>query len=128
MKIKKYKSNQTSYRSLDWSRKKSNDNFDFIVKLYNKGSLFGSLCIRENWIFNLVVNPKFRFNGYGKKLIKEAEKIIKKKYKTVNLTPQDNDESLRLFYSKLGYSGFNENTPGYEEEDKTWWIMSKCLK
>ena len=127
MKIKVYKSNQTSYRSLDWSRKK-NINFDSILKIYNKGSLLGSLCIRENWIYNLVVNPKFRFNGYGKKLIKEAEKIISKKYKTINLTPQDNDESLRLFYSKLGYSGFNENTPGYEKEDKTWWKMFKCLK
>lgn len=128
MKIKSYKSNQTSYRSLDWSRKKKNDNFDLVVKIYNKGSLLGSLCIRENWIYNLVVNPKFRFNGYGRKLIKEAEKIIGKKYKTINLTPQDNDESLRLFYSKLGYSGFNKNTPGYEEEDKTWWKMFKCLK
>jgi len=128
MKIKSYKSIQTSYRSLDWSRKKSNDNFDFIIKLYNKGSLLGSLCIRENWIYNLVVNPKFRLNGYGKKLINEAEKIICRKYKTVNLTPQDNDESLRLFYLKLGYSGYDETTPGYEEEDKTWWVMSKCLK
>ena len=128
MKIKVYKSNQTSYRSLDWSRKKKNMNFDSILKIYNNGVLLGSLCIRENWIYNLVVNPKYRFNGYGKKLIEKAEIIISKKYKTVNLTPQDNDESLRLFYSKLGYSGYDENSPEYEEEDKTWWVMSKCLK
>ena len=105
-----------------------NSNFNLIIKLYNKGVLLGSLCIKENWIYNLVVNPKFRFNGYGKKLIKKAEKIISRKYKTINLTPQDNDESLRLFYSKLGYSGYDETSPGYEEEDKSWWVMSKCLK
>ena len=97
---------------------------DKIIKLYDP-YLIGSLYIKENWIYNLVVNPKYRNKGYGSKLLKIAEKEIFKKYNKVRLTPQDNNDSLREFYSKNGYEGYSKDNPYYEAEDKGWWEMWK---
>ena len=126
MDIRKYTAN-VSFRAVsNWNKKcRFKNKKATIFKIYGRGHLIASCYIANNWIYNLVVNPKYRNKGYGKALLKEAEKEILKKYKTVNLTPQDNDPKLREFYSKLGYSGFTGNEPGYEEEDKTWWVMTK---
>lgn len=128
MRIRKYNLRQTSIRRVcDFSERIHLHKDGVVLKLYDKGSiLLGQVIVWEgNWISYLVVNPKYRGKGYGKKLIALAEKEIFKKYKTAKLIPQDNDESLRLFYSKLGYSGFLKSEPGYEEEDKSWWEMTK---
>lgn len=117
------KSNQSRVRCLNW-KKTVKIEADKIIKLYDP-YLIGSLYIKENWIYNLVVNPKYRNKGYGSKLLKIAEKEIFKKYNKVRLTPQDNNDSLREFYSKNGYEGYSKDNPYYEEEDKGWWEMWK---
>ena len=61
-------------------------------------------------------------------LLNAAEKIIKQNhFKCARLIPQDNEEKLRKYYSSLGYTGHSKNEPGYEEEDKEWWIMTKSF-
>ena len=117
------KSNQSRIRCLNW-KKTVKVEADKIIKLYDP-YLIGSLYIKENWIYNLVVNPKYRNKVYGSKLLKIAEKEIFKKYNKVMLTPQDNNDSLREFYSKNGYEGYSKDNPYYEEEDKGWWEMWK---
>ena len=125
MKIRFYK-NYSHHRSvLNWKKKIKNKE-GTIIKIYDKG-LAGCVLVKKNWIYSLIVNPSKRNKGYGKKLLQEAEKLISKKYKESYLTPQDNDPSLRDYYSNLGYVGFDCNEPGYEEEDKTWWEMHKQL-
>ena len=117
------KSNQSRIRCLNW-KKTVKVEADKIIKLYDP-YLIGSLYIKENWIYNLVINPKYRNKVYGSKLLKIAEKEIFKKYNKVMLTPQDNNDSLREFYSKNGYEGYSKDNPYYEEEDKGWWEMWK---
>ena len=123
MRYRILKSNQSRVRCLNW-KKTVKIEADKIIKLYDP-YLIGSLYIKENWIYNLVVNPKYRNKGYGSKLLKIAEKEIFKKYNKVRLTPQDNNDSLRKFYSKNGYEGYSKDNPYYEEEDKGWWEMWK---
>lgn len=128
MKIRKYKLWQTSYRScINWKHRIKSKKNGTVLKIYNNGILIGNVIFydNDNVIYNLSINPKYQFKGYGSMLLKAAEKEIFKKFNEVKLTPQDNDESLRLFYSKNGYTGFDERDEGYEEEDKTWWIMTK---
>lgn len=117
------KSNQSRVRCLNWKETVKVE-ADKIIKLYDP-YLIGSLYIKENWIYNLVINPKYRNKGYGSKLLKIAEKEIFKKYNKVRLTPQDNNDSLREFYSKNDYEGYSKDNPYYEEEDKGWWEMWK---
>ena len=97
-----------------------------LVRLYDSG-LKAQCIIKENCIYSLVVNPKYRKLGYGKKCLKKAEQIISQKYNTAFLIPQDNDNNLRNYYSKLGYIGYTGNEVGYEAEDKAWWWMHKEL-
>lgn len=123
MRYRILKSNQSRVRCLNW-KKTVKVEADKIIKLYDP-YLIGSLYIKENWIYNLVVNPKYRNKGYGSKLLKIAEKEIFKKYNKVRLTPQDNNDSLREFYSKNGYECYSKDNPYYEEEDKGWWEMWK---
>lgn len=101
---------------------------DLIFKLRDKGNLIGSCYIIENFIYGLVINPVYRGNGYGKLLLNKVEKEIRKNgYKSARLIPQDNEPKLRKYYSNLGYIGYSGNEDGFEEEDKTWWIMEKIL-
>ena len=123
MRYRILKSNQSRVRCLNWKETVKVE-ADKIIKLYDP-YLIGSLYIKENWIYNLVINPKYRNKGYGSKFLKIAEKEIFKKYNKVRLTPQDNNDSLREFYSKNGYEGYSKDNPYYEEEDKGWWEMWK---
>ena len=130
MKIKLYsKSNQRVRSIINW-KKTYHPIVDpeVVFKLRNKGELIGSCYIVKDFIYSLVVNPKYRKNGYGRKLLSAAEKTIKKNgFKKAKLIPQDNEPKLRKYYSSCGYFGFNGNEIGYEEEDKTWWVMEKEL-
>lgn len=121
-KVNNYKT--ASIMDFNWKRKKLTIPVT-LIKLRENSNLIGCCYVSYNWIFNLIVNPKFRKQGYGKKIIDAACKIIWKKYKYVNLVPQDNDSSLRKYYSSLGFIGYSENEEGYEAEDKNWWTMWK---
>ena len=128
MKVKVYK-NQRIRSVVDWKKTYYPiDIPDNVIKIRNKGELIGSCFIRGCFIYGLVVNPKYRKNGYGKILLSKAEKLIKKHgYDKSMLVPQDNEPKLRKYYSACGYTGYSGNEPGYEEEDKTWWVMKKIL-
>ena len=63
------KSNQSRVRCLNWKKTvKVKVETDKIIKLYDP-YLIGSLYIKENWIYNLVVNPKYRNKGYASKIL-----------------------------------------------------------
>lgn len=129
MKIKQYKNKNQRVRSINW--KKSYHPIvdpEVVFKLRNKGELIGSCYIVKDFIYSLVVNPKYRKNGYGRRLLLAAEKAIKRNgFKKAKLIPQDNEPKLRKYYSKFGYTGHDVNEPGYEEEDKFWWVMEKDI-
>ena len=124
MRIKFYK-NKTRARSIfNWNKSFKKN---FFLKLKNKSNLIGTCYLKDGFIYSLVINPKYRNKGYGKLLLKAAEiRLRKLNYKMVKLIPQDNDDSLREFYSKQGYIGLDKH-PDYEEENKEWWIMYKKL-
>lgn len=124
MKIKFY--NSGSFRKAsNWNRRNKTSN-GTIIKIRDKGKLLGSVFVRKNWIWSLVVNPKYRGIGIGRVLLNQAEKVIKKNYKIAYLIPMDNEEWLRKWYIKNGYSASTDSYK-YEEEDKTSWIMIKPL-
>lgn len=127
MRYKIYKPNQIRIRDLDWKNShKIQDGF--IIKLYDNHTLVGNCYIVENWIYNLVINPKFRDKGYGSKLLKIAENVIIKKYKSVRLTPQDNNSGLREFYAKNGFVGFSLTEQEKHDGEKEYWEMWKHAK
>ena len=109
----------------DWNKKIKVVN-GTVLKLREKGSLVGACYVRGNYVYNLCVNPKYRKRGYGEILLKMAEKeIAKTRYDKMLVTPADNELKLRKWYERLGFSGHSEDEPGYEEEDKEWWVMRK---
>lgn len=124
MKSRIYKDWQTSVRSTTNWKMSRKIKCDKIIKLYDP-YFVGNVAIKGDTIIYLVVAPKQRNKGYGSKLLSLAEKEILKKFKEVRLVPQDNQDYLREFYAKRGYSGFSETDDGYDEADKTWWEMKK---
>jgi N-acetylglutamate synthase-like GNAT family acetyltransferase len=128
LKVKFYNSGRIRYIS-NWKCKyKPKANNVMIVKLRKKGELLGSCYISNSYIWGLVVNPKYRNRGYGGIILNAVEKEAKKLgYKKLFLIPQDNEPKLRRYYSKFGYTGHDVNEPGYEEEDKSWWVMEKDI-
>jgi len=129
MKIKIYTCSQ-SVRSIrnGWNSKYIPSRVDYIIKLRDRGNLLGVCYLRENTLYGLIVNPNFRGKGYGKILIEAAEKIVKKKFKELKLTPKDNNPKLRKYYESLGFVSFTNKEKCFEEEDKSWWVMTKQLR
>lgn len=121
-KVNSYKT--ASIMDFNWKRRKLTIPIK-LIKLRDNSQLIGCCYVSHNWIFNLVVNPKFRGNNYGKIIVDAACKEIWKTYNKVMLTPQDNEPKLRKYYSSLGFSEYSKSEKGYEEEDKTWWAMWK---
>jgi GNAT superfamily N-acetyltransferase len=74
------------------------------------------------YISHVFVNPNLRNKGFGKKVIKLAEKYIKKLgFDSSNLWC---NEDLIIFYKKLGY---NIDSPMRISETKTVWKLIKNL-
>lgn len=111
--------------NLSWDKMFYPNGTPIIIK---EKEIIASCYVRNNFIYSLVVNPKYRRMGYGSKLLKLAEEQIKKNYKCSKVVPQDNDLKLRDYYSKNGYLGFSKSETDYIDEDKYWWIMWKKLK
>jgi N-acetylglutamate synthase-like GNAT family acetyltransferase len=80
--------------------------------LYEKPGILVALCgysiinSTTSSINNLYVNPDFRQEKYGSRILKFTELTLKQNYNTTNIQllahelPHDN---LRLFFSKNGY-------------------------
>ena len=124
MKFKIFDGKQISVRTLQWKKMKIPEGLT-IIKLYDKHNLIGSCFINCFWVYNFVINPKFRNLGYGSKLLKKVEKEIFKRYDAVKLIPQGNDPGLREFYSKNGYTGYDEEEQINHEGEKEYWTMWK---
>jgi GNAT superfamily N-acetyltransferase len=74
------------------------------------------------YISHIYVNPNLRNKGFGKKVVKLAEKYIKKLgFDSSNLWC---NEDLIIFYKKLGY---NIDSPMRISETKTVWKLIKNL-
>jgi len=70
------------------------------------GVVIGSYDYRgKGWINRLAVNPKYRREGIGQRLITTMEKILKEKGAVVTcaLIEEKNQESIAIF-EKLGYA------------------------
>jgi GNAT superfamily N-acetyltransferase len=72
----------------------------------------GIISWHENEIRVLIVEEQHKRRGYGKLLLNEAEKEIKKRYSTCYLLafPIDNSiskDELFTFYKKNGYTQFS---------------------
>lgn len=129
MGLRKCRYTSGTVRSIyDWNKKIKVENA-VIFKLRANGALVGSCYVRGNYVYNLCVNPKHRKHGYGEILLGMAEKeITRTRHDKILVVPADNELKLRKWYERLGFSGHSENEPGYEEEDKEWWVMWKPTK
>ena len=86
-----------------------NQSNTLVLKLDNW--IIGHLSIRINYhtksahIFHLIIDPKQQQNGYGKKLIQYAEKLIlKNELKTISLNVLKNNQIAIIFFEKNGFN------------------------
>jgi len=108
---------------LDLHRKETNDYFDFsdskakvFIAEQEGGERCGYLWMgnrnsrdawdteNEQWIYDIVVDPKFYGNGIGKLLLEKAEEFSSKLNLNLGLfVHEDNDPAIAL-YQKVGYA------------------------
>lgn len=83
-------------------------NPEFFIGAFDGEKLIGTVIAsfdgRRGWINRLAVHPDYRRRGIGRLLIKEAEKVLKKKGAWIicALIERENKQSLNLF-KKCGY-------------------------
>ena len=83
-------------------------NPEFFIGAFDGEKLIGTVIAsfdgRRGWINRLAVHPDYRRRGIGRLLIKEAEKVLKKKSAWIicALIERENKQSLNLF-KKCGY-------------------------
>lgn len=65
--------------------------------------------IQRNFVFYVIVNPEYRKQGYGAKIVLDAVSLIKG---DAYLIPQDNQEHLIHFYENLGFKEDSRNEAG----------------
>ena len=88
--------------------KQMRENPEFFIGAFDGEKLIGTVIAsfdgRRGWINRLAVHPNYRRRGIGQLLIKEAEKVLKKKgaWITCALIEKENKPSLNLF-KKCGY-------------------------
>jgi ribosomal protein S18 acetylase RimI-like enzyme len=59
---------------------------------------------KPQWIYDIVVDPKFRGNGLGKMLLQQAEEFARESNVNIGLfVDADNDSAIAL-YNKMGYN------------------------
>lgn len=82
-----------------------------VVRYWNDDltELIAQAVIRKNFIYYVVVNPNYRKQGFGSKLIKDVVAMIPG---DVYLSPQGNEKSLINFYKKLGFEIHSKNELG----------------
>ncbi len=58
---------------------------------------------RPQWIYDIVVDPRFRGNGLGKNLMQQAEEFATKLEQNIGLFVHENNESAIGLYKSLNY-------------------------
>ena len=123
------KPNQKLHGVRDWNEIfRVNKNYTVLRVRKNK-KLLGQVAIDfvedEAWIYFLAVNPGKRGNGIGTRLMKKAEKFIKRTgIKYIFLRPQkDFETKLVPWYEELGYERLYR-----DESCRNEWLMLKALK
>ena len=95
----------------------------YILKDNENNSLVAAGCLRykinlrsyriEAWYYGIIVGENYRGKGISKILLRELEKQIKSKYKSVSLYVQkDNIKAIRL-YLKIGFEQIGETDNSY---------------
>jgi len=102
----------------------------YICELNNQ--IIGVLGIRlldENAeILNLVVDENYRAQGYGKKLMNEAFKVLEEKQiKNFTLEVRKSNKQARRFYESLGFNNIYIRKDYYENEDAYVYIKEVTL-
>lgn len=80
----------------------TNDILNNFVFLYSdlEGNIVGTVTVKKNEICRLFVLPQYQGNGYGKEMLKFAEKEISRHYDEIIL---DASLSAKAIYLKMGY-------------------------
>lgn len=68
------------------------------------GAVMGSYDGRRGWMNHLAVDPAYQGNNFGRKIIEELEKRLKKiGCEKLNLLIEKDNEQVKGFYEKIGY-------------------------
>jgi ribosomal protein S18 acetylase RimI-like enzyme len=94
-------------RDSKFLKEKFNKFPEFFIGVFLDKELVGIICgfPREDYLLisEIAIDSKFHNSGFGKKLIKEFEKVGFKEYNKINVGARD--QSIR-FYKSLGYIPF----------------------
>lgn len=95
----------------DWNKRKVTHPESTVIRYWNDDLTeeIAQAVIQGNYIFYVIVNPSYRKQGYGAKIVKEATSVIKG---DAYLIPQDNQEHLIRFYESLGFKEDSRNADG----------------
>lgn len=105
----------------------TNDILNNYVFLYSdlKGNIVGTVTVKKNEICRLFVLPQYQGNGYGKEMLKFAEKEISKHYEEIIL---DASLSAKAIYLKMGYKETEYHIIKTEQNDYLCYdVMKKQL-
>jgi len=98
---------KTRVRDNKFLRDKYKNFSEFFIGIFLDNEIIGIICgfPREDYLLisELAIDSKFHKKGFGKKLVKEFEKVGKKKYKKINVGAED--DAIK-FYELLGYNSF----------------------
>jgi ribosomal protein S18 acetylase RimI-like enzyme len=72
------------------------------------GRIVGSIMVghegHRGWLYKLAVLPEFQSKGYGRDLVRQAERwLVARGMPKVNLIIRDTNLAVRNFYQRLGY-------------------------
>ena len=69
------------------------------------GSVMAGFDGHRGWIYSMAVTPEYRTKGLGSRLLKHAEKELKKRgAPKINLQVMPDNEGVVKFYEKNGYN------------------------
>jgi GNAT superfamily N-acetyltransferase len=107
MKILDNELGKNRVRSSKFLEIKFKENPNYFIGIYLENELVGVVCgfPREDYLLmsEIAVDCRFQGRGFGKKLVKEFEKQVFKKYSKINVGALD--EAIE-FYKKLNYKPF----------------------
>ena len=95
----------------DWNARKVTHPVSTVIRYWNDELTeeIAQAVIQGNYIFYVIVNPNYRQQGYGAKIVQDAVSMVRG---DAYLIPQDNQEHLIHFYEKLGFKEDYRNESG----------------
>ena len=95
----------------DWNARKVTHPVSTVIRYWNDELTeeIAQAVIQGNYIFYVIVNPNYRQQGYGAKIVQDAVSMVRG---DAYLIPQDNQEHLIHFYEKLGFKEDFRNESG----------------